>query len=350
MKERLEYYAHLTVCAVGALLASYLVIKYVLSIILPFVIAWCVAEGVKPIAKLISRRTVFRERWVSAALCVIIVICILAALVGGVSYALSEAWSLLRALASSGEIENILDKLLSVFPEGDGGELGKYAKDALESALSGLLSSVGGAVSSLAGGLPRVLLFVLVTVAAAFYFSLDIERINKFFLDIMPKSLHGWLFKNKRNITGSFLKYLRAYAFLMLITAAEMLVGFLVIGIDYAVLLAIVVSILDALPLIGVGVILVPMAIYNFLIGESSRAVGILILFLIHTVLRQVTEPRIIGKNLGIHPIVSLSLVYFGYRLFGAVGLLLVPVFSVLINAILNKDDAPEVTERTVGK
>ena len=92
------------------------------------------------------------------------------------------------------------------------------------------------------------------------------------------------------------------------------------------------------------------MAIYNFLVGKSGIALGILILFLIHTVLRQVSEPRIIGKNLGIHPIVSLTLVYCGYRLFGAVGVLLVPVFSVLINALINKDDAPEVAERTVGK
>ena len=239
---------------------------------------------------------------------------------------------------------------MTVFPEGEGGELERYARDAIESALSGLLTKLGGAVSSLAGGLPRVLLFILVTVAATFYFSLDLEKINKFFLDIMPKSLHGWLFKNKRNITGSFLKYLRAYLFLMLITAAEMLVGFLIIGIDYAVLLALTVALLDALPLIGVGAVLVPMAIYNFLVGKSGIALGILILFLIHTVLRQVAEPRIIGKNLGIHPIVSLTLVYFGYRLFGAVGVLLVPVFSVLINALINKDDAPEVAERTVGK
>ena len=349
--ENLEYYAHLTVSAVGLLLLVYLLFKYALVYLLPFIIAWCVAESTSPLARVISERIRVRERVVRATLCVFIAAGLLAIVIGLVSYVLGEAWALLRELVSSGALSRFHDILASLLPVGEDGEaLFEYVREALNGALSGLLSGVGALVSSLASGLPRVLFFILITVCATLYFSLDLERINKFFYDIAPKRLHGWLEKNKKHIRGSFLCYLRAYLFIMLVTFSEMLLGFLLIGIDYAVLIALLVAVLDALPLVGVGTVLLPIALYNFAVGQGSVALGLTLLFVVHTVLRQVIEPRIVGKNLGIHPIVSLFLLYVGYVALGVLGILLVPVFSVLINAVLNKDDAPEVSERSVGK
>lgn len=348
--ENLEYYAHLTVSTVGLCLLVYFSLKYALVYLLPFIIAWCVAECVKPLARAVSERFRAPERAVRAVLCVMIAAGLLAAVIGVLSYALGEVWALLGELVSSGALSRFGDVLTSLLPVGEDGELLRYVREALGGALSGLLSSVGSLVSSLAGGLPRVLFFIIITVTAALYFSLDLEGINGFVSDMMPKRLHGWLGRNKKRLRGSLIRYLRAYLFIMLITFAEMLVGFLLIGIDYAVLLAFLVALLDALPLIGVGTVLLPIALYNLAVGEGARALGLILLFVIHTVIRQVTEPRIVGKNLGIHPIVSLVLLYVGYLALGALGILLVPALSVLINAILNKDDPPEVAERTVGK
>ena len=349
--ENLEYYAHLTVSAVGLCLLVWFSLKYALVYLLPFIIAWCVAECVKPLASAVSERFHAPERAVRAVLCVMIAAGLLAAVIGILSYALGEAWALLRELVSSGALSHIQDALASLFPVGaDGEELFEYVREALGGALSGLLSSVGTLVSSLAGGLPRVLFFIIITVTAALYFSLDLEGINGFLSDIMPKRLHGWLDRNKKRLRGSLVRYLRAYLFIMLITFVEMLVGFLLIGIDYAVLLAFLVALLDALPFIGVGTVLLPIALYNLAVGQRGVALALILLFVIHTVIRQVAEPRIVGKNLGIHPIVSLVLLYVGYLALGAVGILLVPALSVLINAVLNKDDPPEVTEGSVGK
>ena len=341
MRNRVEYYAHLTVLGVGIAALLYLFLKYALTLVLPFALALVVVAITRPLARALAERLGAPEKVIRVMLCVLIVIGVLAVFIGGVTYALGEVWSLLREIAHSGVISKLFDGLAEVFPEG--GEISEYAKDAFNGALSGLASSIGAALSSFAKGLPRVLLFILVTVTSTFYFALDIERTNKFLSSLMPKSLHGWLLRNKSRIKGTVFKYIRAYVLLMLVTFAEMFVGFILIGVDYAALLALIVAALDALPLIGVGVILIPMAVYNFLVGEGSAAIGLCVLFLAHTVIRQIIEPRIVGKNLGIHPIVSLVLIYFGYRLFGAVGILLVPVFSVLINAIVNKDDSSEV-------
>ena len=91
--------------------------------------------------------------------------------------------------------------------------------------------------------------------------------------------------------------------------------------------------------MIGVGTVIVPVAIINLVMGRGRLGISLLVIFIIHTVIRQVIEPRIVGKNLGIHPVLSLFLIYVGYLLLGAVGILLVPLVSVLINAVLNKDD-----------
>ena len=350
-REKLEYYAHLTTAAVGVLLACYLVFKYALPLLLPFIVAFCVARAVEPLAEAVSERTRVPVRAVSATLCVVIVAGLLAAIVSIIAYALSEAWSLLRGLLSSGALERALERVLSLLPSGEGGAaISEYIVGAVKGALTSLLSSVASAVTSLAGGLPRVLIFILVSVAATLYFSLDLKRISNFVSDIMPKALHGWLSRNKSRIFSSFLRYMRAYLFIMLVTFIEMLFGFLVVGIDYAVLLAFIVALLDALPLIGVGTLLLPIAAYNLLFANRAVAVGLLVIFIVHTVIRQVIEPRIVGKNLGIHPIVSLLLLYVGYTLLGAVGIILVPIISVLLNAVLNKDDAPEIADSTSGK
>jgi sporulation integral membrane protein YtvI len=351
MEKRLEYYAHLVICSLGGVLLVYLAYKYALSVLLPFVIAWCVAEGTRPLARRVSEGTGASERVVSALFSIVIVLGLLAAMIGIIVYALGEAWTLLRELISGGALTEALDRIFSFLPNGgEGGELGAYIKNAVSGALTGLLSSVGSAVTLFASGLPRVLFFILVTVCATLYFSLDLDRINGFINGIMPKGVRGWVLSNKKSIKSSLLKYLRAYLLIMLITFMEMLFGFLVIGIDYAVLLAFAVAILDALPLIGVGTVLIPIAIFNFAVGKGALGIGLLLIFAIHSVIRQVIEPRIVGKNLGIHPVLSLFLIYLGYVLFGALGILLVPVVSVLINAFINKDDSSEIGERTVGK
>ena len=93
-------------------------------------------------------------------------------------------------------------------------------------------------------------------------------------------------------------------------------------------------ALLDALPLIGVGTLLVPWSIYQFIFGDVRVGVGLLVLFGVHEILRQITEPKIIGKSLGIHPVLSLILLYVGYSIFGFFGLLLIPIAAVVVNTI----------------
>ena len=114
-------------------------------------------------------------------------------------------------------------------------------------------------------------------------------------------------------------------------------------GVKYAVLFAFIVALLDALPLIGVGTVLVPWSIYQLMFGNVRLGIGLIILFVAHEVIRQFIEPKIVGKNLGIHPVLSLILLYSGYILFGFYGLIFIPLLSVIIDILLNKNDTSKV-------
>ena len=138
------------------------------------------------------------------------------------------------------------------------------------------------------------------------------------------------------------MKYLRSYLIIMGITFVIMLAGLLMLRINNAVLLAVIIAILDLLPIIGVGTVLVPWSIVELLLGNTGMGIGLIVLLVIHELVRQFAEPKIIGKNLGVHPLVSLLLLYVGYSVLGFVGILFVPLIAVVLNIFFVKNDFTE--------
>ena len=133
----------------------------------------------------------------------------------------------------------------------------------------------------------------------------------------------------------------------MLITVLTLLVGFFIVGVEYAGLLALLIGALDVLPVIGVGTVLVPWSIVAFITSDISLGVGLAVIFLTNAIVRQLLEPKIVGKSLGIHPVLTLVLIYAGYSFFGVWGMIaLPPIGSVL----LNKDNLSKIGKRTASE
>lgn len=347
-KEKIRFYSHLTVTVLGALILAYISVKYLLALVLPFLLAWGVAFSIRPIAKKISDGTKIPDRIISVILTALIVIGGIAVIVSVAVYAFGEAWNFISSLADDEALYDVLDRIMNpikgLVGDREGGEeLEAHIGEAVSSMISSLLSGAVSAVGAFVRSVPRVLIFILITVIASIYFSLELEKINGFVKKILPKSVTRVLVNFKNKFLSSLLKYLRAYLIIMLITFIIMLFGFLIIGVKYAVLLAFIVALLDALPLIGVGTVLVPWSIYQLIFSDVRVGIGLMILFGAQAVLREFIEPKIIGKNLGIHPIVSLFLLYAGYIVFGFMGLFLIPLVSVIVNILINKDNSSEV-------
>ncbi len=347
-KEKIEYYAHLTITAIGALLFGYVFFRYLFFIALPFLLSWGVAFSLRAPSVRISEATHIPYKAISLTLTLLIIFGGMALIVSAVIFAATEAWNFLTELLADGELYAILEKIMNpisgILGDREGAaELEGKIGEAVREMLSSLLTSLVGIISSFAKSLPRALIFLLVTVVSSVYFSLDLDRINGFVKRLLPKKAAMGLARFKDKFLSVLVKYLRSYLIIAAITFITMLFGFLVLGVRYAVLFAFVVSLLDALPLIGVGTVLVPFSIYELIFGRFGLGIGLVILFISHALIRQLIEPKIVGKSLGIHPIVSLVLLYAGYFLFGFFGLLLIPLFAVVINILINKDDTAEV-------
>ncbi len=346
-KDKIEYISHLTIAVIGIVLLAYVCIKYLLVLFLPFIIAWGVAFSIRPLAKKLSSGTKIPYKAVSVSLTVIIVIGGLSVVISAITYAAGEAWEFISGLAENDELHAFLLKIMNPISGflGDmegAEELEEQLGKAIQNMLSSVLGSIVGGITGFVKSIPSVLIFILVTVVGAVYFSLDLEGVNSYIAEKLPQPVTKWLVNFKNKFLSTLLKYLRSYLIIMVITFIVMLFGFLLLNIKYAVLFAFVVALLDALPLIGVGTVLVPWSIYQLVFGNIGLGIGLIILFAVHQIIRQFIEPKIVGKSLGIHPILSLVLLYVGYCVFGLLGLFFVPFFTVVLALFKRNGEAED--------
>ena len=130
---------------------------------------------------------------------------------------------------------------------------------------------------------------------------------------------------------------IKAYALLLGITFLELCAGLWLLGVRYFLPIAAGIALLDILPVLGTGTILIPWVLISFLTGNRSFAVGLLLLYLFITIARNFLEPKIVGDCIGLHPLVSLVSIYAGLYLFGVTGALLMPCFVLTANFLYQK-------------
>ena len=197
------------------------------------------------------------------------------------------------------------------------------------SLLARLASALGTALTGIIKATPAALLSVGVGMISLYYVSLEFDKIRAFFAALtsrLPESVKTLSGGFLHTLLTTSLAYLKAELKMFALTLAECFLGLLIICPQYACLGAIAIATLDALPIVGAGIVLVPWAIVSLLGGKTLTGIGLLVLYLTVTVVRQIAEPRIVGKNIGLHPLASLVAMYVGYRLFGVFGMLLCPI------------------------
>ncbi|MBQ8719968.1 MAG: sporulation integral membrane protein YtvI [Clostridia bacterium] len=353
-KERLRHYAYIIFAILGTGILLYLFMKHIFMIALPFLIGWGLAFLVRPLSKRLCRLTRLPYKISSLILTVLIVLTVFGGVIALIWRLSVEAWQFFSGMSGEalyGILTKILNPLSGFFGDSEGAlELEIKIGEAVENMLSSALSGIGSLLTAFAASLPSVFIFLLITVIASVYFSLDLDVINASVIRVLPSRVSGWLVRFKRGFFTTGVRYLRSYAILMAVTFAIILAGLLILKVEFALLLAIAIAALDILPVFGVGTVLVPWSVFQMLFGDLGLGIGLLVLFVIHEIIRQVIEPRIVGKNLGIHPIITLVLLYAGYSLFGILGIVLLPVFTVVIDVFSNKENSPKVDKTAPGE
>lgn len=181
---------------------------------------------------------------------------------------------------------------------------------------------------------PTILIYIIITILATFFMSCD----SKYISDSLEKYLPlKWLKKAEDISNGLFHSlgaYLKAIGILITITFCELLIGFLLLDIDYAVILAIVIAIIDALPILGTGTVLIPWGLVLLAMGNYTLGLCILGLYLFILVIRQLIEPKIVGNQIGVYPLLTLIAMYTGVRFFGLVGVIIGPVVLIILKNV----------------
>ena len=223
--------------------------------------------------------------------------------------------------------------------------------DSLSSSVSNFSLQAVGIVSGLVTQLPGRFLSILICAIATVFMTADFNRIMAFLLRQLSDRTRLVVVKAKETFITVLKKYGKSYGIIMCITFCELLVGLLILRVDNAVLVAALIAIVDIFPIVGAGLILIPWAIINLISGSVAKGLGLLAMYIVITVLRQFIEPRVVGHQVGLHPLVTLTAMLVGTKLFGGIGLLGLPIACAIMKSlddtgvihILRKEDSAPV-------
>lgn len=322
-----------------------LFIPFALKLLWPFIAAFFLYLAANPLNKALSRRKIPSS--LSAFLSLFIISLILFLVIRFLSVKL---WAELRSLSeNSSAIYNSYASSVSrasqrLFTRAQdfsfslqGGNTSKVLysfSEALQKQLGKLLSDFSIRVFSAAKNIPAVLLGVFTTVFTTFFLLKEGNSIFNLIRNFFGEKVCNFFLKAKNTFFNAAAAFIKAQLIIEGIIFIILLCGFLMLKINYSFTLALITALVDAVPVFGTGAILIPMAIFNFLAGKTSLAWGILILYGTALLARQLCEPKIVGKKLGIHPLATIFSIYVGMKLFGVLGLLLAPITTVFLKLL----------------
>ncbi len=208
---------------------------------------------------------------------------------------------------------------------------------AIEKLLGGIGSFLAAAIPgaySIVSKVPDIIIFIVFMLIATFFITKDYHTIKAFIKAQLSDTVTAKFVIMQKGLLNAVGGYIRTQLILMSITFSICLIGLFVLGIKYSLLLAIIIAVLDALPVFGSGTILIPWAIYNLVVGNFMLAIGLLSIYGIIFIMRQVMEPKILSNQIGVYALVTVMSMYIGYRAVGVFGLILGPIIAVIVKTL----------------
>ena len=318
----------------------YFGVHYLLQLAMPFVLGFVFAQIVKHVLPLVTKTDNKAKRVIGLILFYLIVVslCFL------IAVKIGNQISILAANLPSFYKNNVLPVIDTARENLDivNNNLSAEVQQALNNVYDGFIKGLGEIVSNLSKTLlsatkdfvtsiPNIIVSVILTIVSSFYFLLDYEKIVLGVISSLPYKIQKEINQISIFMKGNVWAIIKSYAIIMFITALELFVGLLILRVKSPVSLSFGIAFLDILPVLGVGTILIPWGVADLIMGKIGIGVGLLILYGIITVVRQTIEPKIVGTNLGIHPLLMLVTMILGFKIFGAVGMFGCPLAASYI-------------------
>ena len=314
--------------------------------IAPFFIGFLISLILNPLVGLLQRKLRI-HRAISGAF--IIIICILLiTILGIIVFNRISAEAMGFAQDIPGYIEGAQDLLIRLIDQFE--DISGLAPEDLDLIFGGILNQVLGFFTSLLQtgieqgtinvftAIPGAVLRIMITIISAFFFTKDKELIKNTISGYLPLPFKRYLDILKTGILAALAAYAKGQLIIMCIVFSICTIGLTIINSPYALLIGLGIAVFDLIPIVGAGWILMPWAAYNLLGGNISFAIGLLVIYGIIFLARQLAEPRIVAGQIGIHPIILLMSVYIGIQTIGPVGILVGPFAAVIIKTVMRAD------------
>lgn len=251
-----------------------------------------------------------------------------------ISFAKQVPHSIQVFISENDKIQNLYNNLSD--------ETKKYIMDSsstLASKATELGSQYAGSIFGVVKSFPSYFVGVIIFIVAVYIISIELPRLKPQFLNFFEKGES----KNKvelalNKLKSSIVGFLKSQVLLSLMTFVITLIGLMIIGTEYAIVMALVVVVVDLLPVLGTGSVLVPWAVYCMATDAVGMGIGLIVLFLFITVFRRIVEPKLIGDSIGLSPLLTLISLYVGFELMGIIGMILGPILAIVLITLKEAD------------
>jgi len=331
------------------LLSCYLLVP----LLYPFLIAWLIALMLNPVVEWMSEQ--FRmPRWLSVTICLTLFITsMLTVAAAVVTRVVREVYNLSNSmdhflrlwreffiqLFENDKVRTFLETLGSLYKDNPNlqGSINSNLSSTAEkitTVITNFITSFLDAIVRLLSSLPNVASISIIILLSAFFISKDWSRWMGIPARAMPASINQSMRTIWGDLKQALFGYLRAQLFLISITMFIITTGLIVLRVDYAITIGLLVGIIDLLPYLGVGAVMIPWIVYCFAVDQGSLGIGLLIVYAIVLLTRQIMEPKVLASTVGLDPLLMLIAMFVGMQLFGFLGLIVGPVSLVLLSAM----------------
>ena len=335
-KQRIDRAAFLALITI----VVYLFFTVLFTYLAPFIFGLLIALLMEPLVRIIVRKTKWK-RWVASLICLLVFIALIssfgawlvATLINQVSAFVGSAPEHVAALGERLDDFNMrLQRFEDILPEG-------WDIPNIEEILLTLVTTFFGEGMRDQGvrfavTIPNAFLNTIITLISAHFFISDREKIFNNMKKICPQWISKQMSQTRKGFSRAMGGYFRAQYILMLVVGIISIIGLLILRNPYALLLGLLLAILDFLPILGTGAVFIPWAIVSVAMGDFRQAIGLAIIYGVITVTRQVLQPKILGDQMGAHPLASLMSIFIGFRIFGLLGLVIGPSLLMIFIAI----------------
>lgn len=338
-------------------LGVYLGFRYLLPLILPFIFAYFLAWIIRPVVDLLNKKLKI-PRIIGGTLSLLLLVGVFGAALGMlIRILIKEAIAMIRNLpvylnAITGKLDAICkhcDELMGIDSGTARGIVDEHLTKSFDNLKSGLMPKITGHTITITVWIIAFMSILLIIFIAAVLMSKDLPELHKRFSD---NPVYRDIHKVTSKLSEAGIAYLRTQLIIMAIVAVICVVALVILDNDYAVLIGLGIAVLDALPLLGIGLVLIPWTIISLIEGKLFVAAILFTAFLISQIAREVLEPKLIGNRIGIKPLYTLIAMYVGVKLFSVAGFILGPVGLLIIttiyHALREKDFEDEDKEKHI--